>query len=319
MLGLAVIAAVGFILWLRGAEKAALPVLDGNVHLAGLKATVTVRRDGHGVPHIEAASEEDLWVAQGYVTAQDRLWQMDAFRRNANGELAEVMGRSLVIHDKWQRVLGIRRTAERIWANSPADQKARFEAYARGVNLYIAEHEDSLPAEFRLLGYKPRPWTGTDSISVGLMMVQTLDTHWETKLAREAIAAKLNNPKLEGDLYPVKSSTWASRARHRPSTRATRTMKMTARRRRTGVRGQGSGVKQQGSGVRRQGSKLTIWRRWPQTCADCGRQGWAAAPIAPMGRTTGSSRAATRPAESRCSRTICTWGWRSRTSGTWPT
>jgi penicillin amidase len=205
MLGLAVIAAVGFILWLRGAEKAALPVLDGNVHLAGLKATVTVRRDGHGVPHIEAASEEDLWVAQGYVTAQDRLWQMDAFRRNANGELAEVMGRSLVIHDKWQRVLGIRRTAERIWANSPADQKARFEAYARGVNLYIAEHEDSLPAEFRLLGYKPRPWTGTDSISVGLMMVQTLDTHWETKLAREAIAAKLNNPKLEGDLYPVGS------------------------------------------------------------------------------------------------------------------
>jgi len=205
LLALVVVAAVCFVLWLRGAEKAALPVLDGDVHLAGLNAPVTVRRDAHGVPHIEAASEEDLWVAQGYVTAQDRLWQMDAFRRNANGELAEVMGRSLVIHDKWQRVLGIRRTAERIWANSPADQKARFEAYARGVNLYIAQHEDALPVEFRLLDYKPRPWTGVDSISVGLMMVQTLDFHWEAKLAREAIAEKLNNPKLEADLYPVGS------------------------------------------------------------------------------------------------------------------
>jgi penicillin amidase len=73
------------------------------------------------------------------------------------------------------------------------------------VNLFITQHEDELPAEFRLLGYKPRPWTGIDSISVGLMMVQTLDTHWEDKLAREAIATKLNNPELEADLYPVGS------------------------------------------------------------------------------------------------------------------
>ncbi len=200
-----VVAAVCIALWLRAAENTALPTLDGDIHFAGLKAPVTVRRDGHGVPHIEAASEEDLWVAQGYVTAQDRLWQMDAFRRNANGELAEVMGSTLVKHDKLQRVLGIRRTAERIWANSPADQRARFEAYARGVNQFIADHGDSLPAEFRMLGYKPRPWAGVDSISVGLMMVQTLDTHWEDKLSREAIAAKLRDPKLEADLYPVGS------------------------------------------------------------------------------------------------------------------
>jgi penicillin amidase len=222
LLALVVVAVACFVLWLRGAEKAALPLLDGDVHLAGLSAPVTVRRDEHGVPHIEAASEEDLWVAQGYVTAQDRLWQMDAFRRNANGELAEVMGSSLVQHDTLQRVLGIRRTAERIWANSPADQRSRFEAYARGVNLYIAEHGDDLPAEFRLLGYKPKPWTGADSISVGLMMVQTLDMHWEDKLAREAIQKGLqaytwkeyqNDPlhrlpdaqKLEADLYPVGS------------------------------------------------------------------------------------------------------------------
>ena len=204
-MGLGLAGAACFVVWLRNAELAALPVLDGDIHLAGLSAPVTVRRDGHGVPHIEAASEEDLWEAQGYVTAQDRLWQMDAFRRNANGELAEVMGPALVAHDTLQRVLGIRRTADRIWANSPPDQKARFEAYARGVNLYISQHQNTLPAEFRLLAYKPRPWTGPDSISVGLMMVQTLDTHWEDKLAREVIAAKLHNSKLEADLYPVGS------------------------------------------------------------------------------------------------------------------
>ena len=76
------------VLWLRSAAKAALPTLDGDVHVSGLSAPVEVRRDGHGVPHIVAASQDDLFVAQGYVTAQDRLWQMDAYRRNANGELA---------------------------------------------------------------------------------------------------------------------------------------------------------------------------------------------------------------------------------------
>src|ERR1700683_304327 len=78
--------------WLRGAEKAALPVLDGELHVAGLSAPVTVRRDAHGVPHIDAATQDDLFLAQGYVTAQDRLWQMDVLRRASNGELAEILG-----------------------------------------------------------------------------------------------------------------------------------------------------------------------------------------------------------------------------------
>jgi penicillin amidase len=199
------------ILWLRSAAKAALPVLDGDIHLASqgnaaaLFAPVTVRRDQHGVPHIDAATQEDMFVAQGYVTAQDRLWQMDAYRRSANGELAEVMGPSLLRNDKAQRMFQFRNTAHRIYANLPPDERARYEAYARGVNLYIAQHQDSLPPEFRLLHYKPQPWTGADSVSIGMMMVDMLDTHWYTKLSRERIAAKLNNPKLESDLYPVGS------------------------------------------------------------------------------------------------------------------
>src|SRR6516165_250651 len=125
------------LLWLRSATKAALPQLDGDIHLSGLSAPVTVRRDQHGVPHIDAATQEDLFVAQGYVTAQDRLWQMDAYRRSANGELAEVMGPSLLRHDKAQRMFQFRNVAQRIYASlSPAD-RARFDAYARGVNLYI--------------------------------------------------------------------------------------------------------------------------------------------------------------------------------------
>src|SRR5208282_538520 len=79
------------VLWLRAVAKAALPQLDGDVHLAGLSAPVTVRRDAHGVPHIDAATQDDLFIAQGYVTAQDRLWQLDASRRNSNGDLAEIM------------------------------------------------------------------------------------------------------------------------------------------------------------------------------------------------------------------------------------
>jgi penicillin amidase len=205
LLAVLLAAAGAMALWLRAAAKAALPVLDGEVHVAGLRAPVMVRRDAHGVPHIEAANQNDLWMAQGYVTAQDRLWQMDAYRRNANGELAEVMGPSLVWHDKTQRVLQFRNTAQRIYGNLPAEDRARLDAYARGVNLYIAEHQDSLPPEFKLLFYRPKPWSGADSLSIGMMMVEMLDTHFYTKLARERIAADLKSEKLERDLYPVGS------------------------------------------------------------------------------------------------------------------
>lgn len=200
---LLVTGAVG--LWLSAAAKASLPVLDGDLHLDGLSAPVTVRSDAHGVPHIEAATQDDLFVAQGYVTAQNRLWQMDTFRRNANGELAEILGPSLLKHDQAQRVLQIRNTARRIYANLPWADRARLDDYARGVNLYIAQHPNSLPPEFKLLLYRPQPWSGVDSVSVGLMMVQMLDTHWDVKLSRERIAADLRNPKLESDLYPVGS------------------------------------------------------------------------------------------------------------------
>jgi penicillin amidase len=195
------------VLWLRSAAKSALPQLDGDLHLAGLSAPVTIRRDAHGVPHIEAATEDDLFIAQGFITAQDRLWQMDASRRSSNGDLAEIMGPTLIQHDKSQRILQIRLTAQRLYGRISADDRRRLDDYARGVNLFIAqcEQSNSLPVEYRLLHYRPEPWTGVDSISVVISMVQTLDTHIATKLSRGRITAKLSNPALESDLYPVGS------------------------------------------------------------------------------------------------------------------
>jgi len=202
-----VVAFAAFLYWLRHATAAALPALDGDVHLAGLSAPVTVRRDGHGVPHIDASTQDDLFVAQGYVTAQDRLWQMDAFRRNSLGELAEVMGPSLVKHDEMQRILLMGPVAERIASHLSPDNLRYLQDYARGVNLYMeqCERNNTLPIEFRLLHYKPRPWTVVDSMSVVLMMVEDLDTHAWAKYGRMHVAAKLHDPKLEADLYPVGS------------------------------------------------------------------------------------------------------------------
>ncbi len=104
-----------------------------------------------------------------------------------------------------QRILQIRPAAEHLTATMPEDQKRLFEAFARGVNAFIASHQDRLPAEFRLLGYKPRPWQPVDSWLVALNMVGRLDTLYPWKLEREKVQAKLP-PNLVAELYPT--TTW---------------------------------------------------------------------------------------------------------------
>ena len=190
--------------WLKHAMRDSLPQLDGDMHLPGLSAPVTVRRDQHGVPHIEAATLDDLFEAQGYITAQDRLWQMDMARRMAAGEAAEILGKRLVDHDRLERVLQMRATAERMASSLPERDRRFFEDYSRGVNEYIDSHRDHLPAEFRLLMYKPRAWQPVDSILIGLSMVQILDEHWPEKLEREKVEARIG-PTLAADLYPTGS------------------------------------------------------------------------------------------------------------------
>ena len=198
--GLAVAGAI----WSRHVMRAALPAIDGTLTVDGLHAPVTVTRNPQGVPSIHANNIDDLLFAQGYVTAQDRLWQMDTLRRHAAGELAEILGPGLVMHDKLQRYLQLRAAADRGAASLPPDQRREFEAYARGVNAFIDSHRDKLPLEFHLLHYRPRPWTPRDSLLVSLVMWQDLSTSFPRKLDRELLARHLPQSLL-ADLYPVGS------------------------------------------------------------------------------------------------------------------
>jgi penicillin amidase len=183
----------------------ALPELDGTRQITGITAPVTVTRDTHGVPTIEAANFEDLFFAQGYVTAQDRLWQMDIIRRAGAGELSEILGEQLLPLDREQRILGLRAAAKKsIETASPRD-RSFFDAYARGVNAYIRERGKHMPIEFRILGYIPRPWLAEDSVVIANQMVKDLNYHYFfDALAREKILAKLG-PELTADLYVNRS------------------------------------------------------------------------------------------------------------------
>ncbi|HEX3473200.1 MAG TPA: penicillin acylase family protein [Silvibacterium sp.] len=190
--------------WLKRAMRDSLPQLDGQLSLPGLTAPVIVTRDRHGIPHIQAASLDDLFEAQGYVTAQDRLWQMDMARRMAAGEGAEILGSNLIEHDRVQRVLGIRTNAERLTITLSDRDRRYYEDYARGVNAFIDQHQQNLSPEFRLLRYKPKPWQPVDSLLVAMSMAQILDEDWDTKITRERVTERLG-PTLATALYPTGS------------------------------------------------------------------------------------------------------------------
>ncbi len=168
-----------------------LPQLDGTVALQGLQKEVTVERDGWGVPHIRANSLEDLAEAQGYIMAQDRLWQMDLLRRVGRGQLSEILGKTTLAIDKDFRTMGFARAAERDLGLLDKDSRTLLEAYAHGVNRFIEQHSKHLPLEFSLLGYQPKPWQPTDSMAITGYMYRTLTNTWENKLDRATVEARV--------------------------------------------------------------------------------------------------------------------------------
>lgn len=179
----------------------ALPQLDGRVQVPGLSAAVTVTRDVHGVPTIAAQTMEDLFFAQGYVTAQDRLWQMDVMRRLGSGELSEILGEDTLKIDREQRILGLRATAKKSFDLATPRDRLAFQAYAKGVNAYIGTHGNRLPIEFRILKYGPKPWLPEDSLVIANQMVKDLNYYYlPDVLAHEKVLAKLG-PELAADLY----------------------------------------------------------------------------------------------------------------------
>ncbi len=194
--------------WFYYAATASLPQLDGSITLAGLSAPVTVTRDAQGVPHIAATTLADALFAQGFVTAQDRLWQMDTSRRFGRGQLSEILGTRTLATDKRQRLLNLTATAERAIAQLSAEERAQMDAYVKGVNALIERQMENLPIEFRVLGYKPTPWTAVDSMMVGINISGNLNTQYPLELEREALIKDLP-AEIVADLYP--NSSWRDR------------------------------------------------------------------------------------------------------------
>ena len=162
------------------------PVIEGEAVVSILDADVEVTRDEVGVPHIVAKSDADLYRAQGYVQAQDRLFQMDLARRQASGQLAEVIGAAAVETDKYFRTFSLREAAEFSWGDYDADSQQILQWYAEGVNAFIDEVKGTskLSYEFKLLGYIPEPWTPIDSLAIGKYMAYDLGGNWKQQAFR---------------------------------------------------------------------------------------------------------------------------------------
>jgi len=181
-----------------------LPQLDGSISVPGLQRAVTVDRDGWGVPHIRAASAEDAAEAQGYVMAQDRLWQLDLLRRVAWGQLSEILGERTLQIDKDFRTLGLGRVADREATTLEPEPRKLLEAYARGVNEFIAQHKSNLPLEFSLLGYKPQPWRPADTLAISGYMYRTLADTREREINRAKVTARAGADRAK-DLFSIES------------------------------------------------------------------------------------------------------------------
>lgn len=171
VLGLLLVAAAGLVFWL---QRSGRPQRSGEAALAGLGAAVEVRFDGFGVPAIRADASLDAFAALGWLHANDRLFQMEMSRRAAAGRLSELLGERAVAFDRRMRRLRFRRAAEHGWAHASDEARRALEAYAAGVNAWLAARGADLPPELRILGHRPEPWTPVDTLSFILMMARNL-------------------------------------------------------------------------------------------------------------------------------------------------
>ena len=203
ILGLIALAAIGCLLfvWLG------LPLLnsyqmDGELKLKGLQADVTIVRDAKGMPYVQAKNLHDLIMGQGFAAAQDRIFGMDMLRRFATGRLSEVLGPKTLGLDMRQRTLGFGRNAKK-WA-AMLDQRNRdyLQAYTDGVNAFIEQCGNDLPLEFKLLGYKPEPWTIEDTMAATLLMSWQSSANMRSEIVALALQEKLG-PEAAKALYPI--------------------------------------------------------------------------------------------------------------------
>lgn len=177
-----------------------LPQQRGTIELPGLDGRVRLRRDRWGVPHVEADEARDLYFAQGFCHGQDRLWQMDFYRRVAEGRVSEIAGDEGLAVDRLLRTLGIRRAAEREAAALDPVLRERLERFCEGVNA-AAESAKALPFELRLLKLRFEPWRPVDILSLGKLLAFGLSTNWERELLRADMVRTLG-PELTAKLDP---------------------------------------------------------------------------------------------------------------------
>ena len=169
---------------LKSLARQSLAQLEGTLNAAGLREPVEVIRDRWGVPHIYARNTDDLFFAQGYVMGQDRLWQMEMWRRQREGRLSEILGSATVDRDRQTRLLMYRGPFDdREWTSYHPEGKRIFTAFANGLNAYISHlgQGDRLPVEFKLAGIAPTPWTAE---TVLLRSATLGDAASELQLAR---------------------------------------------------------------------------------------------------------------------------------------
>ncbi|MCU0377801.1 MAG: penicillin acylase family protein [Bacteroidales bacterium] len=152
------------------------PQYEGVIILSGMTDSITVYRDGRGMPHIYAGNEHDLYMAVGYISAQERLWQMDLVRRSSTGRLSEIFGKGFIQADIFTRCLQIREKSRLLLQNEDPEITASLQAFADGINAYINTPGIRLPMEFRLLSYKPEPWSLEDSAGIIGLMGWSLDS-----------------------------------------------------------------------------------------------------------------------------------------------
>ena len=183
--------------------------LEGDYRLLGLDQRAEIVRDTYGVPHIFASTTHDLFFLQGYAIAQDRLFQLDLFRRTGRGRLSEVLGEPGLETDKFIRTIGLARAAELDAALLSPEARLALSAYAEGVSKLIEQRGDALPLEFVLLGYTPEPWTVTDSLVILKLQAFDLATNYGTELSRANVAARAGPgaiPRLFPDTEPLPSA-----------------------------------------------------------------------------------------------------------------
>ena len=181
--------------------KSTLPDYDGKYEIAGIEGKVEIIRDSYGIPHIFAENRNDLVFGLGYAMAQDRLWQMDILRRVSSGRLSELFGEMALDADRFARVLGFGRNAEGLVGNLTPEEKKYIDAFLRGINLYIETKKGELPLEFRILGYKPEPFTIQDILAT-ILYQSFLNSHnWKFELTRSTAVDLLGDEKGR-ELFP---------------------------------------------------------------------------------------------------------------------